>query len=193
MADSQRLSHETLTGFVSSLLQATGMRPDDARLCAEAFVLQEMRGVTTHGLRRIRSNVDLLLAGRLKADARVEVLNDDGATVLIDGHGGIGMVACMAAMDAAVAKAHAYGIGIATVRNNTHFLAAAPYCLRAVEAGQIGLAMSNSYGAMAYPGTTEKTLGNAPMGYGIPGDTFPLVFDAAMTISSGKLLQWQRE
>ena len=86
-------------------------------------------------------------------------------------------------MDGAIAKARLYGIGIATVRNNTHFLAAAPYCLLAVEAGQIGLAMSNSYGAMAYPGTTEKTLGNAPMGYGIPGDSFPLVFDAAMTIS----------
>jgi LDH2 family malate/lactate/ureidoglycolate dehydrogenase len=31
------------------------------------------------------------------------------------------------------------------------------------------------------------------MGYGIPGDPFPLVFDAAMTVSGGKLLQWQRE
>src|SRR3954470_6486424 len=99
-----------LTDFVTTLLVGAGLRPDDARLCADTFVLQEMRGVTTHGLRRVKSNLDQLLAGRLKPDARYEVLNDDGATALIDGHGGIGMVACMAAMDAAVAKARAYGI-----------------------------------------------------------------------------------
>jgi LDH2 family malate/lactate/ureidoglycolate dehydrogenase len=193
MTNAECAPANSLTDFVTSLLQATGMRQDDAHLCAEAFVLQEMRGVTTHGLRRVKSTVDQLLAGRLKADARYEVLNDGGAMASLDGHGGVGIVTCMAAMDSAIAKAHAYGIGIATVRNNTHFLAAAPYCLRAVEAGQIGLAMSNSYGAMAYPGTKEKTLGNAPMGYGIPGDAFPLVFDAAMTISAGKLQLWQRE
>jgi LDH2 family malate/lactate/ureidoglycolate dehydrogenase len=152
-----------------------------------------MRGVTTHGLRRVGSTVDQLRSGRLKAQATYEVVNDDGATALLDGQGGVGIVACMAAMDLAIAKARAFGIGIATVRNNTHFLAAAPYCVRAVEAGQIGLAMSNSYGAMAYPGTTKATLGNAPMGYGIPGDSFPLVFDAAMTIAGGKLHQWKRE
>src|SRR4051812_45677 len=148
-----------LTDFVTTLLVGAGMRPDDARLCADAFVLQEMRGVTTHGLRRVKSTVDQLRSGRLKAQATYEVLNDDGATVLLDGHGGVGIVACMAAMDRAIVKARSYGIGIATVRNNTHFLAAAPYCLRAVEAGQIGLAMSNSYGSMAYPGTTKATLG----------------------------------
>lgn len=184
---------ETMRDFVTSLLEAAGMRSDDARLAAGAFVLQEMRGVTTHGLRRVKSNVNGLLAGRLKADARYEVLNDDGATVLLDGKGGLGIVACMAAMDRAVEKARTFGIGIATVRNNTHFLAAAPYCLRAVEADMIGICMSNSYGSMAYPGTTQKTLGNAPMGYAIPGEVFPLVFDAAMTVSGGRLLQWQRE
>ena len=134
------------------------MRADGARLCAEAFVLQEMRGVTTHGLRRVKSTVDQLRSGRLKAQAIYEVVNDDGATVVLDGHGGVGIVACMAAMDRAIEKARAYGIGIATVRNNTHFLAAAPYCLRAVEAGQIGLAMSNSYGSMAYPAPPRRRL-----------------------------------
>src|SRR3954452_21954645 len=98
MNATDRLPVATLTGFVASLLEGAGMRQDDARLCADAFVLQEMRGVTTHGLRRVRSTVDQLRAGRLKAQATYEVLNDDGATVLLDGHGGVGIVACMAAM-----------------------------------------------------------------------------------------------
>jgi LDH2 family malate/lactate/ureidoglycolate dehydrogenase len=193
MNHNARMPVAPLTEHVTSLLQGAALREPDARLCAEAFILQEMRGVTTHGLRRVKPTVDSLLAGRLKADATYDVISDDAATVVLDGNGGVGMVACMAAMDRAIAKAKTYGIGIATVRNNNHFLAAAPYCMRAVEAGQIGIAMSNSYGAMAYPGTTKATLGNAPMGYGIPGDAFPLIFDAAMTISAGKLQQWRRE
>src|SRR5215213_42237 len=193
MNTTDRLPVATLTDFVTSLLEGAGMRPDDARLCADVFVLQEMRGVTTHGLRRVRGTVDQLLVGMLDAKAYCEVVSDTGATVLLDARNSIGIAGCMNAMDRAVSKAQTFGIGIATVRHSNHFLAAAPYCLRAVAAGQIGLAMSNSYGAMAYPGTNEKTLGNAPMGYGIPGDAFPLVFDAAMTISGGKLLQWQRE
>jgi LDH2 family malate/lactate/ureidoglycolate dehydrogenase len=193
MNDTARMPVAPLTDFVTSLFQGAGMREDDARLCAEAFILQEMRGVSTHGLRRVKSTLDSLLEGRLKPDAAYEVVSDDAATAVLDGNGGVGMVACMAAMDRAIAKARTYGIGIVTVRNNNHFLAAAPYCVRAVNAGLIGIAMSNSYGAMAYPGTTKATLGNAPMGYGIPGEAFPLVFDAAMTISAGKLQQWRRE
>ena len=193
MNDTARLPAASLTDFVTSLLQGAGMRADDAKLCAEAFILQEMRGVTTHGLRRVRPAVESLVAGRLNPRATCEVVSDDAATAVLDGNGGVGMVACMAAMDRAIAKARTYGIGIVTVRNNNHFLAAAPYCLRAVDAGQIGIAMSNSYGAMAYTGTTKATPGNAPMGYGIPGEAFPLVFDAAMTISAGKLQQWSRE
>src|SRR5262245_15135958 len=101
-----------LTNFVATLFERSGLRADDARLCADGFVLQEMRGVTTHGLRRVGSTVESLQAGRLKAEARYEVLRDDGATVLLDGGGGVGMVGCMAAMDRAVEKARTYGIGI---------------------------------------------------------------------------------
>ena len=52
MNATHRMPVEPLTDFVASLLVAAGMRPHDARICADAFVLQEMRGVTTHGLRR---------------------------------------------------------------------------------------------------------------------------------------------
>jgi LDH2 family malate/lactate/ureidoglycolate dehydrogenase len=47
---------------------------------------------------------------------------------------------------------------------------------------------------MAYPGATKAVIGNAPFGYAVPTSLeFPLVYDAAMTTSGGKLLQWTRE
>ena len=39
MNATDRLPVATLTDFVTSLLEGAGMRPDDARLCAYAFVL----------------------------------------------------------------------------------------------------------------------------------------------------------
>jgi LDH2 family malate/lactate/ureidoglycolate dehydrogenase len=58
----------------------------------------------------------------------------------------------------------------------------------------IGICFSNSFPSMAYPGATEAVIGNAPFGYAVPSSLgFPLVYDAAMTTSGGKLLQWTRE
>ena len=193
-AVSERVPVETLRELSEALFQAAGLTPPDARICTGAFLLQEMRGVTTHGLRRLRSNLEGLRRGSLNAKANRRVLRDFGAGVVLDGDRGIGVLGCMEAMDRAVARAKAQGLGMAVVVNTNHFLGAAPYCLRALEADAIGIAFSNSYASMSYPGSAAAVLGNGPFGYAVPTDAgFPLVYDAAMTTSSGKLNQWARE
>ena len=189
-----RIDHERLQRFIAPLFEAAGVPPNDALVTAEAFVLQEMRGVRSHGLSRIPSNLQGLRRGRIKPAPSRRVLVDTGACALLDADGGLGMPACFEAMDLALARAKAYGIGMCAVRNSNHFLAAAPYCLRAVEAGCIGIACSNSNASMAYPGVASAVLGNGPFGYALPTAAgFPLVFDAAMTASGGKLVEWARE
>jgi LDH2 family malate/lactate/ureidoglycolate dehydrogenase len=122
------------------------------------------------------------------------VVRDEGATVVLDGDHGVGMVGCMDAMERAIAKAKQFGVGIGIVSRNNHFLSAAPYCLRAVAQGMIGLCASNTYGSMGYPGTTARAIANSPIGFGIPtGTDFPIVFDGALTTSGGKLSQYLRE
>ena len=115
-------------------------------------------------------------------------------TAVIEGDHGVGMVGCMKAMRLAVGKAREGGIGIVlTVRNN-HFLAATPYCLEAVKAGMVGSAFSNTKPAMGYPGARGRAIGNSPLGFGIPTAAgFPILFDASLTISGGRLRQWIRE
>jgi LDH2 family malate/lactate/ureidoglycolate dehydrogenase len=187
-----RYAAEDLREFVAGLFRAAGLPDEDARVCADAFVLQEMRGVKTHGLRRLRQRVLDVAEGRLNANPQRRVLQESGATVIIDADSGVGILGCMDAMERAIALSKKNGLGFAVVVNSNHFLAAAPYCIRAAEAGVIGIALANGHSSMAYPGTNVGALGNSPMGFGLPtGAGFPIVFDAALTMSGGRMLEWR--
>lgn len=183
-----------LVSFAEQLFAAVGLPLADARFCAEIHVLQETRGVNTHGLRHVPSVLEDLTQGRMNPRPNRTVRRDEGATVVLDGDNGVGMLGCMDAMDRAIAKAKLIGMGIGVVMGNNHFLAAAPYCLRAVDHAMIGLCCSNTNPAMGYPGTNVRAIGNQPIGFGVPtGAGFPLIYDAAVTTSGGKLLKWIRE
>jgi LDH2 family malate/lactate/ureidoglycolate dehydrogenase len=188
------VSAAVLTIFLEELFLAAGLSNHDARLCANIHVLQEMRGVTTHGLRHVRHNLEGLTKGHINPRPHRTILRDQAATVVLDGDAGVGIGGCMEAMDRAISKAKQFGIGIGIVIHSNHFLSAAPYCLRAIEQDLIGFCFSNTWGAMGYPGTEVRAIGNAPIGFGVPGTClFPIVFDAALTTSGGKLQEWIRK
>lgn len=188
------VSGAVLTAFVQKLFVAAKLPDADARLCAEIHVLQEVRGVTTHGLRHVFMNLDSLTKGQMNPCPDRTVLRDEAATVVLDGDHGVGLVGCMDAMHRTIVKAKQFGIGIGIVIHSNHFLSAAPYCLRATEHGMIGICFSNTWASMGYPGTNVRAIANSPIGFGIPSDAeFPIIFDSALTTSGGKLSQWIRE
>lgn len=183
-----------LREFVSTLFEKQGLCRCDAQEVAHMFVLQEMRGITTHGLHRVGPNLEGLVGGWMNPNPKRSVLTDSQATVVIDGDHGVGMLGCMAAMRTAIERARTHGIAIAIVINNNHFLSAAPYCLEAVNQDMIGLSMSNTEASMGYPGSTKRVIGNSPIGFGVPTNAgFPVVFDSSLTTSSGKLKQYVRQ
>lgn len=188
------VSPAALTAFVEKLFLAAKLSHTDARLCAEVHVLQEVRGVTTHGLRHVPLNLEGLTKGQMNPHPNRTMVRDGVATMVLDGDGGIGIVGCMDAMYRTIAKAKQSGIGIGIVIHSNHFLSAAPYCLRATEQGMIGMCFSNTWSSMGYPGANVRVIANSPLGFGVPsGAEFPINFDSALTTSGGKLSQWIRE
>jgi LDH2 family malate/lactate/ureidoglycolate dehydrogenase len=188
------VSARILTAFIEDLFVAARLAPADARLCAEVHVLQEMRGVTTHGLCQVPLSLDRLTRGQINPLPNRIVLRDEAATIVLDGDQGMGVAGCMDAMHRTIAKARQFGIGIGVVIHSNHFLSAAPYCLRATEHDMIGICFSNTWPSMGYPGTNLRVIANSPIGFGAPnGREFPIIFDSALTASGGKLLQWIRE
>ena len=185
-----RIAANDLQDFVARLFAASGLQDGQARTCAETFLLQEMRGVHHHGLARLASTLDALGNGTLNPRPEIRLLRREGAISLLDADRAPGMLACHEAMSQAMSSVGGHGIGMAVVRNSSHFLAAAPYCIKATEAGFIGIAFSNSPASMAYPGARRAVLGNGPFGYAVPqAGGFPIVFDAAMTVSGGQLIE----
>jgi LDH2 family malate/lactate/ureidoglycolate dehydrogenase len=138
--------------------------------------------------------LDGIETGEVEARPRRRTIRENSATVILDGNFGLGITSCRLAMDHAIKLAGAHGVGLAIVVNSNHFLAAAPYCIQAAEEGLIGLMFANGASGMAYPGTYVGALGNSPVGFAVPtGAGFPIVFDAALTLSGGKLTQWSKE
>ena len=190
----QRVSPVILTKYVQAIFVAAGLPAGDARQVAEIMVLQEMRGVRTHGLRFIESFLTSLANNHMNPRPGRRVLRSAGASVVIDGDRGLGVIACMETMNRAIRKARVHGIGIGITINNNHFLSAAPYCLRAAEAGMVGLAFSNTWAGMGYPGAVGRIIGNGPIGFAAPtASGYTMVFDAALSTSYGNLLQWSRD
>ena len=189
-----RVAADVLETFVRDLFLAAGVPGGDAETIAQAILSQEIRGNTTHGLRLVHFNLRGLDDGTIRANPDQPVLSDRGMTAVIEGDHGVGIVGCMKAMRLAIRKAREGGIGIALIVRNNHFLAAVPYCLEAANAGMIGIAFSNTKGSMGYPGARGSVIGNTPMGFGIPtAGGFPILFDACMTASGGRMRQWIRE
>lgn len=188
------VSPSILTAVVENLFVAAALTPADARLCAETHVIQEMRGVTTHGLCHVPLSLGRLAAGQINPLPKRTVLRDEGATIVLDADQGMGVPSCMDAMQRTITKAEQFGVGVGIVIHSNHFLSAAPYCLRAIEHNMLAICISNTWPSMCYPGTNLRVIGNSPIGFGAPNSQgFPIVFDSALTTSGGKLSQWIRE
>ena len=178
------------------LFQAWGLPGEDAAVTAEVLVQADLMGIDSHGLTLIPLYDELIRSGRLEPRAQVRVVRSFGATAVVDGGGGFGQVPSMRAMDLAIERAKAFGIGAVGVRNSNHYGAAGIYALRAAEAGLIGLSTTAVYKASIVPTFgREPRLGTNPIAFAAPGrDGPPFLLDmATSTIAIGKLKLAARE
>jgi LDH2 family malate/lactate/ureidoglycolate dehydrogenase len=95
----------------------------------------------------------------------------------------------------AIHRAKKTGAGFITVRNSTHFAAAASYAMMALERDMIGMAMTNSVPEVVAPGSTKPAVGTNPLAVAAPaGKKPPFVLDMATSVvATGKLEIAQRE
>lgn len=124
---------------IALVFEAWGLPEEDAAATADVLTRADLMGIDSHGLTLLPLYDELIRSGRLEPKAEIRVVRSFGATAIIDGGGGFGQVPSVRAMDLAIEKARAFGIGAVGVRNSNHYGAAGVYALRAAEAGLIGL------------------------------------------------------
>ncbi|OGK99040.1 MAG: hypothetical protein A3E31_12655 [Candidatus Rokubacteria bacterium RIFCSPHIGHO2_12_FULL_73_22] len=184
------VTHTQLERFILDVLLAMKMPRRPAETTAGLMVRTDLRGVDSHGIGMLPKYVEWWRDGYLVLDAEPRLVRDEGATALFDSGKCLGHYVSTLAMRKAIEKARAYGIGIATVRNSSHFGAAANYSMLALEHDLIGLSTTNMPVPAAVPTFGRKAMFSTnPISFAAPaGRHAPFVLDmATTTVAIGKL------
>jgi len=188
---------EQLKAFMTDVFCSIGVPENDAQTCADVLITSDRRGIDSHGVGRLKSiYYDRILTQKIQQPVTdFEIVRDRGATAVVDGHHGMGMVIGKRCMEMAIEKARTHGLGMVVARNSTHYGFAAYYPIMATEAGMIGLTGTNARPSIAPTHGVENMLGTNPLVFGFPTDEgFPFTNDYATSIiQRGKIEQYERE
>jgi LDH2 family malate/lactate/ureidoglycolate dehydrogenase len=183
---SWRIDAAALDAFVRSVCVAAGLAPADAAILADSLVQADLRGTPSHGVVRLPFLVKRLVDGGANPAPGRILVQEAAATALLDGDGGLGAVTAHHAMELAIAKARACGIGCVAVRNSDFIGACAHFAMQALPHDMLGMCWTNGNPGMAPWGGRSNTIGNNPIAFAAPGGRHgPLVLDMAQSVAAG--------
>ncbi len=193
--DAAFVSFDKLERFMKEVLIAIGVPKSDAEIVSDVLIESDKRGIDSHGIGRFKPiYIDRIDQKILNPVTKIEVIRDEKAAAVLDGHNGMGHVVSHRAMSMAIDKAKKYGIGMTAVRNSTHYGIAGYYATMATKEGLIGITGTNARPSIAPTFGVENMLGTNPLTFGFPtDDEFPFVLDAATSVSQrGKIEVYDR-
>jgi (2R)-3-sulfolactate dehydrogenase (NADP+) len=179
-----------LTTLAADALAAAGASPAQAQATARALVAADLDGLATHGVSRIPLYVDHLTCGRADGAAEPKLVHSRGGSCLIDVGGGLAYLGCALAVEQAIERARSHGIAIAALTNSHHY-GAAVYHLEPIAAQNlVGLAFTNSPGAINAWGGKRPVFGTNPVAAAFPRKGKPpLLIDLSLTeVTRGKIM-----
>ena len=175
---------------IEAFLVSWGMPPATAAGTAEIMAWADLHGIDSHGISMIPTYDARRRDGKMRMEAIPRIVKETPVSALIDGDGGLGHPTSRLAMDTAIAKAKTAGVGIAAVRNSSHFGACGFYAKMAADAGLIGLVTTSASGIQVAPtGGAAARLGTDPIAFAAPGrDGQPFLLDmATTTVAAGRI------
>ena len=182
MGDSY-LEVDPARAFCERVFQAAGVSEDDARIVTDNLILADLRGISSHGISRVRVYVDRLQSGQVNPRPEVKVVRDMPGFVHLDADNGLGAVVGLTAMELCIERAEKSGACSCSVRRANHFGIASFYTMRAAARGMVGLAASNNPPNMAPWGGITPMIGTNPFSIAAPAKRHrPLVLDMSSSI-----------
>ena len=105
------ISIDKLKEFGTRIFIGAGVPPEIAERVMINLVRANAYGVHSHGVVRLADYVNAVKSGKVKAAETPTVVKESAVTALLDGHWGFGQVVAERAMQLAIEKARANGIG----------------------------------------------------------------------------------
>jgi len=142
---------------------------DIAEIVADILVKADVKGVDSHGCRLLSLNyIHQLGNGMIVPAARPEVIRQDGATTIIEGHWGFGHAAARLAAGHAIESARQYGIGTASLVHVSHIARLGEYAEQIAEQSMLGMVVCNANRAQTPYGGMERIFGTNPIALAVP-------------------------
>jgi (2R)-3-sulfolactate dehydrogenase (NADP+) len=184
------LSLAELETLVASALERSRTSPDNARTVAQALVLAEADGISTHGLIRAPLYCAQAKKGKVDGFAALAVTRPRPAVAVIDANNGFAYPAIDRAIALLPEMAAASGISAAGIGRSHHCGAAGHHAERLADKGLVALFFANGPAAMAPWGGRRAVFGTNPIAFAcpLPGRQ-PIVVDLSLSkVARGNVL-----
>ncbi len=189
-ADEPLTSNTKLLAFAEAMLGKLDVAQEHAALTSRILLEADLRGVASHGMAHLVDfYVRRLQREKINPQPKFNLDSDQPAAATLNADNGFGFVAGDYAMNLAIEKAKATGIGWVSVGNSTHYGAGAYYAMMALEHDMIGFSMSTGGRLVAPPGGLGRAIGLNVLSVAAPTSRdFPYVLDMATSVvAAGKL------
>ena len=189
------VDHVILAEVMHGILEELKVSRESIHHLISSLIQTSLRGVDSHGINLFPYYCHAIEAKRINKNPKM-IFTPRGETVgVIDADHGFGHHAAAIAMDQAVIFAKSMGIGAVSIKNSTHFGAAAYFGLRAANQDCIGFVFTNADALVKVFGSNEAFLGTNPICFTAPLEKEePFCLDMATSIVSwNKIKNFQRE
>jgi len=165
-------------------LATAGVPGNAAGNFAEHMVEAHLRGVETHGLRRLKPYLARIRSGAVDGAAEPHV-EQVGSLLRVDGRNAIGHHVAGVAADAVATAADGLGTAVALVRNSNHFGFAGYYATRIARHDMVAVVTSIGQVCLGPDGALRLLLSNDPIALAAPlGNSAFFEFDMATSKTS---------
>ena len=189
----QYWSYETLHDFCMEAFQKFGFTEAEADIIQDVLLTSDLYGIESHGMQRMVRYHNGIRKGMIQVDAKPEVVFETPISAVIDAHEGMGQLVGHKAMEMAIAKAKAIGVGIVSVRNSNHYGIAGYYAKMACKEGLMGFSCTNSEAIMVPTNGRKAMLGSNPIACAFPAEPYDFFFDSSTTVvTRGKLEMYNK-
>jgi L-2-hydroxycarboxylate dehydrogenase (NAD+) len=180
----KRFDAKKLEEFSSNVLQGLGLSENDADITAKILVNSDLRGVESHGVAHLAPfYASWIKEGKVKTKPELKLTSNSVTSAVMDGDSGLGFVAGYHATKEAIKRAKEVGSGFVSVKNSSHYGAAAYYAMMALEYDMIGISMTAGGRILMAPGSSGRAGGLNPIAVALPAyQRHPFVLDMSTSV-----------
>lgn len=190
-----KLDHKLLLQTMQEVFKSKNVCADAVEHVTNSMVQTSLRGVDSHGIHLFPHYCKKIDGGRVSKDPQFSFTKTAASAGYIDAADGFGHHIGSIAVEKACEMASETGIAAISVRNSSHFGAAAYFALQAANRNMIGMAFTNADALVKAKGSTKAFFGTNPICLTTPlKNEEPFCLDMATSmVSWNKIKNYRRE